>query len=150
MSLSKNSYEYIKNTLLHSERTLTNTKLISHWLWGLALVFILELTLIYTKGPNPTSCLVGLAQHSGPRTNLVYRPMNSVAHIGSMDQYISAQDHSKPKPQIRAQQSPSWFSAFCYFLSIFEWLADYGITSSLHGSFINLPWVTISPFITWK
>ncbi|KAL4590657.1 hypothetical protein LXL04_003597 [Taraxacum kok-saghyz] len=56
----------------------------------------------------------------------------------------------KPKPQIRTQQSPPWFSAFCYLFSISAWVADNVIVSSLHGSFNNLPHVTISPFMTWK
>ena len=49
-----------------------------------------------------------------------------------------------------AQQSPPWFIAFFYHLSISIWLADYGILSSLHGNFNNLPHVTISPFMNWK
>ena len=46
-----------------------------------------------------------------------------------------------------AQQSPPWFVAFFYLLSISSWLADYGF---LHGNSNNLPLVTISPFMTWK
>ena len=76
----------IKNTLLHSEKALTNTKWISNKLWSLTLVFILELTLIYTKGPSPTGCLMGFAQYSSPnnRTDLI--------HISPITR--------KPKPQI--------------------------------------------------
>ena len=49
-----------------------------------------------------------------------------------------------------AQQSPPWFIAFFYLLSISSLHMDYGILSSLHGSSNKLPHITISPFMTWK
>ena len=49
-----------------------------------------------------------------------------------------------------AQQSPHWFIAFFYLLSISSRLTDNGILSSLDGSSNNLPHITISPFMTWK
>ena len=106
MSLSKNIYDYEEHSIAFRENS---DKYKVNWqtLMKVNSSIYTRVNPTTSNGPGPSSSLVGLAQHSGPRTNLAYRPVNSLAGVRAVRptsvQYISAQDHSKPKLQNRAQ-----------------------------------------------
>ena len=141
------SYEFkqeqlwlIRTTLLYYEKALTDTK----WISMNEQQIMKSNSSIYTRvNPNLYKKAKPNRLANGFRTGLWPR---------SVLQSNTYQSNNKESlnHKIRAQQSPPWFSAFCYLFSISAWVADYGILSSLHGNFNNLPHVTISPFMNWK